>query len=209
MKSFITCAFAAVFSFLMLGSVNAATIDFDDIEGMSGPFEAGQSIPAQYIVDDEYLSHGVLFESEGGGIRVVRAGNAISYPNLASGTITGNQRYPVADYDTWIRASFWVDGVRGLVDTAGLTISNFNGSGVLKAYGLNGSLLGSISSQESPTLSLVFPGQIHSVTFIPKHAVFDNFTFDGLQEVPAPGAVWLLLSGLAAIQSTRLLRKNR
>ena len=194
---------AAVFFLGMWGSVNASIIDFDDIEGMSGPFSEGQPVSWQYVVNDEYLSRGVLFDSGGGGIRVARAGNAMSGPNLASGTANDPQQGPVSDYNAWVRASFWVDGSPGLVDMVGLTISNFTGSGVLKAYNLNRSLLGSVSSQKSRFLFLNFPGQIHSVTFIPTHATFDNFTFDGLNQVPIPGALWLLGSGLIGLFGIR------
>lgn len=190
---------AAVFFLGMWGSVNASIIDFDDIEGMPGPFYERQPVPWQYVVNDEYLSRGVSFDSEGGGIRVAHAGNAMSQPNLASGTAKDPQQGPVSDYNAWVRASFWVDGSPGLVDMAGLTISNFTGSGVLEAYNLNKSLLGSVSSQQPSFLFLNFPGQIHSVTFIPNHATFDNFTFYGLNKVPIPGALWLLGSGLIGL----------
>ena len=194
---------AAVFFLGMWVPVNASIIDFDDIEGMSGPFSEGQPVSWQYVVNDEYLSRGVLFDSGGGGIRVARAGNARSGPNLASGTANDPQQGPVSDYNARVRASFWVDGSPGLVDMAGLTISNFNGSGVLEAYNLNRVLLGSVSSQQSPFLFLNFPGQIHSVTFIPEHATFDNFTFDGLNQIPIPGALWLLGSGLIGLFGIR------
>ncbi len=199
MKKGIVGILAVVFFLEMWGSVDASIIDFDDMEGMSGPFYVGQPVPWQYVVDDEYLSRGVLFDSGGGGIRVARAGNAISRLNLASGTANDPQQGPVSDYDACVRASFWVDGSQGLVDMAGLTVSNFNGSGVLEARNLNGSLLGSVSSQQSPFLFLSFPGQIHSVIFIPKNATFDNFTFEGLNKVPIPGALWLLGTGLIGL----------
>ena len=190
---------AAVFFLGVWGSVNASKIDFDDIEGMPGPFFEGQPVSWQYVVNDEYLNRGVLFDSGGGGIRVARAGNAMSRPNLASGTANDPQQGPVSDYNAQVRASFWVDGSPGLVDMAGLTISNLNGSGVLEAYNLNRSLLGSVSSHQSPFLFLNVPGQIHSVTFIPEHPPCDHFTFDGLTKVPIPGALWLLGSGLIGL----------
>lgn len=199
MRKGVISILAVVFFLEIWGSVNASIIDFDDIEGMPGPFEKGQPVPWQYVVNDEYLSHGVSFYSGGGGIRVARAGNAMSSPNLASGTANDPQQGPVSDYNAKVRATFWVDGSHGVVDMAGLTVSNFNGSGVLEAHNLNGSLLGSVSSQQSPFLFLNFPGQIHSVTFIPEHATFDNFTFDGLNKVPIPGALWLLGSGLIGL----------
>jgi hypothetical protein len=208
MKKGMVGILAAVFFLEMCGSVNASIIDFDDMDGMSGPFYTGQPVPWQYIVNDEYLSRGVRFDSRGGGIRVARAGNAMSWPNLASGTANDPQQGPVSDYNAWVRASFWVDGSPGVVDMAGLTISNFNGSGVLEAYNLNGSLLGSVSSQPSPFLFLNFPGQIHSVTFIPEHATFDDFTFEGLNHVPIPGALWLLGSGLIGLFGMQTKRKR-
>jgi len=61
----------------------------------------------------------------------------MSRPNLASGTANDPQQGPVSDDNARVRASFWVDGSPGMIDMAGLTISNFNGSGVLEAYNLN------------------------------------------------------------------------
>ena len=190
------------------GSGNAVIIHFDDMAGMQGPFYDGQPISPQYMVDDEYLSQGVRFDSGGGGIRVARAGNAVSRPNLVSGTAMGPHKGPISDYDAHVYASFWVDGAPALVDRVGLTVSNFNGAGVLEAYSLDGALLGTIDSQGSPRLDLNFPGQIHSVTFIPNHAAFDNFTFEGLNKVPVPAAFWLLGSGLIGIARIRYRPKK-
>lgn len=186
-------------------SGHATTIDFDDIVGMAaGSSRAGQVILPEFMVDDEYLSLGVLFYTEGGGLRVTRAGNSISYPNLVAGTARGAR----LDYNAMVRASFWVDDVPGLVDMAGLTISNFDGAGKLEAYTLDGELLGAVFDKGVSILSLTYPGQIHSVVFKPTHAVFDNFTFDGLRMVPIPGAAWLLGSGFFGLFCIRQLFKK-
>lgn len=190
---------AAGVLFGVWGSGNAAIIGFDDIVGMGGPWYQGQHVPAQYMVDDEYLSQGVLFDSAGGGLRVARTGNPISSPNMVAGTGRG----PVLDYNAQVYAYFRVGRMPAVVDMAGLTLSNTSRSGSLAAYDLNESVLGSVSGGASATLSLAFPGQIHSIIFSPDYAVFDNFTFDGLCAVPTPGAVWLLGSGLIALTGIR------
>ena len=199
MNKCVVLILAAAVIFNVWGSGNAATIGFDDIVGMIGPWHQGQPVPAKYMIDDEYLSQGVLFKTRGGGLRVARTGNSISSPNMVAGTGPG----PVLDYYAPVYANFWEGPTPAVVDMAGLTLSNTSRSGSLAAYDLNGSVLGSVSGGASATLSLTFPGQIRSVIFYPRNAVFDNFTFDGLCAVPIPGAVWLLGSGLFGIIGIR------
>lgn len=199
MKKYLVAIVATAIILGVWNSGNAATIDFDDILGMSGPFSQGQLVPPQYMIDNDYLSQGVLFGSSGGGLRVARVGNAISLPNTVAGTGPG----PVLDYNAQVLASFWVDSTPGVVDMAGLTLSNTSRSGSLEAFDLSGSLLGSVSGGTSATLCLTFPGQIHSIIFNPNYAVFDDFTFEGLSAVPIPGAVWLLGSGIIGLVGIR------
>lgn len=206
MKTFMVLVIATVIIFGLGNPGDAATIGFDDMVGMeAGSLRTGQLVSADYIIDDQYLNRGVLFDSEGGGLRVCKAGNAASGPNLVSGTAPG----PRLDYNAPVYASFWIDGAPSLVDAVGLTISNFDGSGTLEAYDVWGSLLGSVFDEGVVSLSLNFPGQIHSVIFKPNHAVFDDFTFEGLQTVPIPGAVWLLGSGLFGFVGIRKNQKGK
>lgn len=169
----------------------ASVINFDDREGCPPPFGEGMSFDLKYLVNDEYLSQGVLFDSAGGGIEISAPLNPVSPPNVASATRPG----PVETYEEPVFASFWCGNVQGLVDYVSITLTRSSSTSKLSAYTYDGELLGSDIGGALTTLTVSFPGQIHSVIIEQGPMAFDNFTFSGL--IPEPGTVLLL--GLGAL----------
>jgi|SRR5713101_5547845 len=183
--------------FALLSSLATAqtVINFDDIAGMPPPYGEGIPVAPQYLVSDASLTLGVLFSSAGGGIVVAAAANCVSPPNCASATkISGGA--PVMSFSDPVYASFWSDAATaGVVDTVSITLTDTSSTSTLNAYNSVGGLLGSTTGGASATLTLTFPGQIHSVRIDQGPMAFDDFTFDGL--APAP-----TLAGSATVDVT-------
>ncbi len=179
-------------------SADAVVIDFDDRPGRPPPFYEGDPVEPQYIVDDEYLGLGVLFDSGGGGIAIAAAGNPVTTPNVAAATGPG----PVLAFHLPVAASFWVGGGEGTVDRVSVVLTDTSSMSYLQAFDVHGGLLGQASGSASDILRVDYPGQIHSVVIQQGPMAFDNFTFDGL--VPEPATLSLLtLGGLLATRRRR------
>src|SRR5262249_53121467 len=82
-------------------TADGTLIDFDDRPGYPGPLFQGDVIPPEFVIDDEYLDRGVLFDSAGGGIFIAAPSNPVSPPNTVGGLGIGS----VIDYFTPITIS--------------------------------------------------------------------------------------------------------
>lgn len=193
MKRF-TSIYCVIVSIIVISTVNATTIiNFDDRPGQPSPFGEGIPVQPQYLINDEYLSQGVLFNSAGGGICVHAAGNCVSAPNVAGATGPG----PVMSYSQPVDASFWIGNIAAVVDYVSITLTNTSSKSKLIAYAYNGDILGSASGGASATLTVNFTGQINKIKIEQGPMAFDNFTFDGLTAIPEPAT--LLLIGLGGL----------
>jgi hypothetical protein len=178
------------------------TINFDDQPGMPPPFEEGRPVPAQFLIDDEYAAFGVLFTSAGGGIARSAPSNAVSPPNTAAATGPG----PVLSYSHPVFATFQLGDTPAVADHVSLALTNSSQPSALDAFDVNGALLGTAMGGASATLSLTFEDRIHSIRIRQGPMAFDNFTFDGLQAVPEPGACTAALGAVLAMLMGRRWR---
>lgn len=184
-------------------------INFDDRAGMSstGGFYEGRPVAPEYLVHDQYLSLGVLFESDGGGIVISASGNPVSSPNVAGATRPG----PTLSYHAPVTATFYVGGASAIVDMVSLTLSNSSSSSTLSAFDLGGGFLGNTSGGASSTLALNFLGSIHSVRLDRGPFAFDDFTFNGLKSAAVPEPATLLGFGIPMLMvglgKLKLLKK--
>ncbi len=189
-------------------------IDFDDRPGQPAPFVDGRFV--QYLVADEYLPQGVLFDSAGGGIAILASpsppgcgpsncGNAVSEPNVAAGTGPG----PVQAFFEPVLADFWSDTAPAVVDYVSITVTSTVNDAELLAYSHDGSLLGSDfverQNDDPIVLTVSFPGEIHRVR-IEGYFAFDDFEFDNLQEIPEPSRWLLLAAGVSCLVALRRVR---
>jgi hypothetical protein len=200
---------AASIVFALTGWASAAPvlINFDDRPGLPEPppFFDGTPVPAQFFVHDEYLPLGVRFDSGGGGIAILWAENAVSFPNSAAATGPG----PVISYQVPVTATFFINGLPAVVDFVRLDLSDSSSRSTLMAFDQNGVLLGSSSGGASSTLGLTFPASIHSVVLQQGPVGFDNFTFDGLVAVPEPGTMTLFAAGAVWLAVTIFYRRRK
>jgi hypothetical protein len=148
-------------------------IDFDNLAGMSPPFGQGAPVAPQFLITNQYLPQGVLFNSAGGGVAICAAGNPVSAPNTATATTAG----PGLSYIDSASASFWCNNIPAHVDTVSITLSSSSSFSTLEAYDLGGNLLGSSSGAASSQITVNFPGQIYSVVILQGPMAFDDFTF--------------------------------
>jgi hypothetical protein len=152
-------------------------IDFDNILATCPP--NGQVAPG-CLVHDEYLAQGVRFDSAGGGVGIGASSNPVSPPHVATATtLIGG--FPYMSFVDTVQATFWVNStIPSTVDYVSITLSNSSSNSTLEAFDLAGLSLGSSSGGASATLTVTFPGQIHSVVIHQGPMAFDDFTFDGL-----------------------------
>jgi len=180
--------------------IGATVIGFDDRPGERPKSDVGDPVELSFLVNDEYASLGVFFDSGGGGIVVSAPSNPVSPPNSASATgpgpVTGIGLYPVF-------AWFSVGGIDALVDSVSVDLSNSSRTSTLSAFDLYGNFLDSDTGGQSAHLTVAAPGAIHEIR-ITGIMAFDNFTFDGLKPIPEPWTLSLLaLGGLAVIRRRR------
>ena len=185
-------------------------INFDDRVGRPPPYGQGDPAEPQYLIDDEYLSRGVLFQSGGGGLLVSAPSNPVSSPNVVSGTEAGPAGR-IQSYQVPITAEFFINGLPGFVDFVSLDLTSSTSLSTLSAYDQNGALLVSDSGAGPDTLLVRFTGHIHSVALTGGPFAFDNFTFDGLVAVPEPSVTALAASGAGVLVflGWRKRRSNR
>ena len=103
---------------------------------------------------------------------------------------------PVVSFIASVSATFSLSGAPAVADAVRLTLTSSSSSSLLRAYDPNGLFLGSMFGGASSTLSVGFPGQIHSVILSGGPFAFDNFAFEGLAIVPEPTSLSLLSGGL-------------
>jgi hypothetical protein len=175
---------------------HATLIDFDDVQGYPCGCLPGTVIPPAFVVNDEYIDRGVLFDSAGGGIFIAASTGGVSPPNSMGGLGVGS----VIDYFAPINISFWDrDGEAASVDFVSLTLTSSSDHAVMRAYDVDGVLLGSVLGTASETMTVDFPGLISSIVVLPNYAAFDDLAFSNMS-IPIPGAIWLFgcaLSGLS------------
>jgi hypothetical protein len=159
-------------------------VNFDDRPGMPPPFGEGTPIAPQFLINSQYSAMGVFFNSGGGGIALTEPANPVSPPNCVSATAPG----PVLTYaaNAFATATFSLGGNPAVVSTASLTLTGTSSTSLLQAFSFNGQLLGSVSGGASATLTVSFPGQIHSVRLSQGPFAFDDFTFSPPVVVPEP-----------------------
>jgi hypothetical protein len=182
---------------------NAVLINFDDRPGLTGGFAQGTPVPPEYLISTQYEGLGVRFGSGGGGVALCAPSNPVSPPNTVSATGPG----PVISFTMPVTAAFFISGDGAVVDSVSLTLTNSSGGHgpiVLTAYGVDGSVLGSDSTQSpSVTLHVGAAGQIHQVVLSGQSFAFDNFQFEGLS-VPCPSAA--VFCGIGLIGACRRRR---
>jgi hypothetical protein len=196
----ITLAAGAPVALATAGPVHAlVTINFDDQPGMTGSFEEGRPVPAQFLIDDEYAALGVRFTSAGGGIARSAPSNPVSPPNTVAATGPG----PVLSYSHPVFATFRLGDTPAVVDRVSLALTNSSQPSALDAFDANGALLGTVTGGASATLTLTFDDQIHSIRIRQGPMAFDDFAFDGLQAVPEPGGCTAALGTVIALGACR------
>jgi hypothetical protein len=183
---------------LFVSSVSQAiaapvVVNFDDRPGLKTPNLEGRFVPPQFMISDQYLPLGVLFNSSGGGVFLSAGDNPVSPPNVVAGTHPG----PSVGYTQPVTATFFIAGMQGVVDFVRLTVTGSSDPAILfSAFDVNGQLLGSVS--QFP-MQLSFPSRIHSVVLSGGPVAFDNFTFDGLMPIPEPTPVILAIIGFGLL----------
>jgi len=171
----------------------ATIIGFEDRLGMSPPFVEGTPVPQHFIVTDDYLSLGVVFESSGGGILISAPTNPVSGLNVASPTAPG----PVIGGMDPVTATFFVGStdILGVTDSVSVTLTSSTSESFLSALDVNGSVIATDSGAASSTLTVISVNQIHSIELSGGPFAFDEFTFEGLRPIPEPSSA--VLFGLA------------
>jgi hypothetical protein len=175
------CVLVLVLLFACGASASVASaqtvIDFDNILATCPP--NGQVAPG-CLVHDEYLAQGVRFDSAGGGVGIGASSNPVSPPHVATATMLVGG-VPYMSFTNTVQATFWVNStIASTVDYVSITLSSSSSNSTLEAFDLAGLSLGSSSGGASATLTVTFPGQIHSVVIHQGPMAFDDFTFDGL-----------------------------
>jgi hypothetical protein len=208
--------FSMVVTFLStLGIASGTIINFDDRQGQVAPFSSGLQVDPLYLVDDEYLGLGVLFDSGGGAIRISTPLNPISGLNVAGATEDLGGGAVGISYKDPVYASFWVGNtIPGLVDFVSITLTDSSSRSFLEAYDINGVMLGSKAgggTKKAESLEVTFPGSIHSVRILQGPMAFDDFTFGDVVPVPEPATMLLFgagLIGLGAVGRRKLFKKS-
>jgi hypothetical protein len=200
MRSMLLSFFA---SFVAMASAGAAPIlvNFDDRAGKPTPVTSGEPVEPQYIVNDEYLPLGVLFGSDGGGIRISAPDNPLSAPNVAGSTAPG----PTVSFSRPVVASFWLAGAPAIVDSVALTLTSSSGKSTLSAFNMDGTLIGSMTGSASATLVVNSPARIHSIQIMGTMA-FDDFTFDGLAVPELNSLTFVVIAALGYLAWERPIR---
>lgn len=164
---------AIVFALGASSAPAQTVIHFDELACPVGP------VTPQCLIHDQYLPLGVLFDSAGGGIAVTSSNNPVSAPNVAVAT-TLSAGAPVWSYSDSVVASFWSGPAPAVVDFASITLSNSSSQSMLEAFDVAGASLGITAGGAAATLTVSFPGEIHSVVLHQGPMAFDDFTFGGL-----------------------------
>lgn len=200
---------------LAASPASAVLITFDDLTGMANA--PGTAVPVASQLSDQYLSSGVRFGSGSAFVAVVNLtssgpNHAISNPNGIGGVSEGT-----LSYGTPIEMSFFdvFTGDAGVTDAVSIRGDQIAiaGTATLTAFGLDGSLLGSVTANDvngGLTLSLALAG-IHRVRLSETSATiaFDNLFFNtpvGPVRVPEPSSALLLGMGVLGLLAARRRR---
>ncbi|MDO8706131.1 MAG: VPLPA-CTERM sorting domain-containing protein [Sulfuricaulis sp.] len=214
LRSSATRTVFSAFSGLMMCSVaHAATvdIDFDSLAGMTN--SPGSSAPVANQLSTGFLSLGVSFSSPAGYVAVVvHAPNlTVSMPNVIGGVTADGK----LSYGSPVTISFFdpsnpaILGVTDFVSIRGDQVPLPVADASMQAFDVLGNSLGAVSASDSTAgLALSFTASgIHSITLTQNSASgsfdgtigFDNLSFNTVQAVPVPAAVWLFASGLLGL----------
>ncbi len=196
-------------------------INFEQFTGM--PFENPAPVPAESRLYDQLLdSAGVLFTSGSSFVSVLNMGpdHATSGVNTIAGTTpAGELTY---DRSNPVVISFFEPGnasAEAVVNFVSIRADLWASLQpiTLNAYGLNGNLIGSMTTtdMDGATLQISAPG-IHSVELLGTGNVagvaWDDLTFDTGEvtppvcAIPAPASAMLVMCGLATIRAIRRRR---
>ena len=167
--------------------VSTVSIDFDDRPGWMGSQARGTPFGSDFLIDNEYASLGVLFDSRGGGLVVVDDPLAPSAPNVVNATDIGpsylNDMGPRISYSWCSEALFWKDDRPGVVDSFSVTTTAHGGGARLVAYDYTGAQVASAQGGNGIPMRIDAPGRIHRVDIEQGPLSFDDVSFSGFQPV--------------------------
>ena len=198
---------------------HAAFINFDQFPGMD--FRGGVVPIESQLSNQLQPTTGAVFSTLGGadyvGIANLEIGSpsahAPSPPNGIGGvTVSGNLFYGIP-----IRISFFdpvSPATPAITDSVSITgdLRPIAGDIILKAYDVNGVLLGIDQQPDSPggrIVSLSTPN-IHFVTVESTSGTvaFDNLSFNDVSAIPIPAAIWLFATGFIGLIGVARRKKS-
>lgn len=216
---------AGLFAISASPAFAATTITFEEQGPVAMGNSPGAAVPVAAQLSNYYLSLGVKFSSGAGYAAIVDHGFPALTPSPPS-IIGGTSAAGTLDYTAAITASFFdpSDGITKATTSSVSVLGDLYGLGsgsiFMNVYDVDGNLLGSVSDVDSYPLGtggvLSFSGAgIHSVSFYSNNGTvgFDNFTFEALRVVGAPGvpepATWaMLLLGFGLIGGAMRTRRR-
>ncbi|HEY2882601.1 MAG TPA: hypothetical protein VGJ15_09210 [Pirellulales bacterium] len=196
----IRIAFAALIAFAAVAQCTAAvTIDFETVPGVTAVgFSAGTGVPPSGQLSSQLLSDGVVFGSTTAqyvALVDLGSGHATSGVQGIGGVTPTGGGNAVLDYSP-IFVTFFLPNTATTAATDSVSIKidqiPIAGNVFLKAFDINGNLVGSDSELDTDQRALtVAAAGIHSIEFYSESqtVAFDDLTFgDPLVEVHADAA---------------------
>lgn len=198
--------------------VDAAFVNFDQFPGMNF---LGGAVPIDSRLSNQLQpTTGAVFSTLGGADYVGVANLEIGSPSphapspsngIGGVTATGSLFYGIPIKISFFDLTSTTMAVTDFVSIVG-DLRPISGDIILKAFDVNGSLLGFDQQPDSPggrEVSISIPG-IHFITVESTSGTvaFDNLNFNDVSAVPVPAAVWLFVSGLLVVSGFAKKRRQ-